>query len=270
MMRVALVMMLGGVMAVEGALFPDDLPNTPVTALALTPNAAAAAHTINYETDRDWFSFLAIPYVTYTVTVQAVSVFDVAFEARLFGGNQVLHVTNSAWSRPHARWVWSHTGVPHAVRIGVGGLFQFTTGTYSVAVSGNVTDTNGDGIPDVWYQQYGLNPAVPNLAHLDLDQDGFTNWEEFWAGTNPTQAMSVLRITQVNEVGGQGRVVWPGAGLGVYEVLATTNLMASGGWLTVGMVTNAGLGPLTLDLVDSGATGRVHRAYRVRQQLDVP
>ena len=32
----------------------------------------------------------------------------------------------------------------------------------------------GDGIPNGWKQQYGLDPFDPNLANADTDGDGFT------------------------------------------------------------------------------------------------
>ena len=51
-------------------------------------------------------------------------------------------------------------------------------------------DSDGDGIPDKWEQQYGLNPKDPNDAILDPDDDGFTNLEEYKANTNPKDAKS--------------------------------------------------------------------------------
>ena len=40
-------------------------------------------------------------------------------------------------------------------------------------------DTDGDGLPDEWEIQNGLNPNDPNDAGLDPDNDGLTNSEEF-------------------------------------------------------------------------------------------
>ena len=67
---------------------------------------------------------------------------------------------------------------------------------------GGVQDSDGDGMPDAWEIQYGLNPLNPNDAALDLDGDGSTNFEEYLAGTNPTQASSVLRISTIEHLGG--------------------------------------------------------------------
>jgi hypothetical protein len=46
-------------------------------------------------------------------------------------------------------------------------------------------DSDKDGIPDIWEQQYGLNIDNPADAGEDPDQDGLTNLEEYLAGTNP-------------------------------------------------------------------------------------
>lgn len=46
-------------------------------------------------------------------------------------------------------------------------------------------DSTGDGIPDEWFIQFGLDPFDAELANRDLDGDGFTVREEFEAGTNP-------------------------------------------------------------------------------------
>jgi len=47
-------------------------------------------------------------------------------------------------------------------------------------------DSDGDGIPDYWETQYGLNLADPADALLDLDGDGATNIQEYQAKSNPT------------------------------------------------------------------------------------
>lgn len=49
------------------------------------------------------------------------------------------------------------------------------------------SDSDGDGIPDEYETKYKafLNRHDPNDAVLDFDNDGFTNLEEFQAGTDP-------------------------------------------------------------------------------------
>ncbi len=47
-----------------------------------------------------------------------------------------------------------------------------------------LNDADGDGMADLWEDAQGLDRAV-NDSGLDPDDDGFTNIEEFLAGTNP-------------------------------------------------------------------------------------
>jgi hypothetical protein len=59
-----------------------------------------------------------------------------------------------------------------------------------------LSDADGDGIPDVWEAAYG--PDATSLApDADLDGDGMKNWEEYVAGTDPTNALSYLRVENI-------------------------------------------------------------------------
>lgn len=49
-------------------------------------------------------------------------------------------------------------------------------------------DIDGDGMPNAWELQYGLDPYKPGDAHLDPDNDGLTNLQEYQLGTHPLQA----------------------------------------------------------------------------------
>jgi len=51
--------------------------------------------------------------------------------------------------------------------------------------SAPTVDSDGDGIPDVWEEFYGLDPHDPNDAASDPDGDGKSNFEEFEANTHP-------------------------------------------------------------------------------------
>ncbi|HXI52822.1 MAG TPA: lamin tail domain-containing protein, partial [Candidatus Saccharimonadales bacterium] len=54
-----------------------------------------------------------------------------------------------------------------------------------------LADSNGDGVPDDWETQYGLPPGS---GGADTDGDGMSNYEEYVAGTDPTNRLSNLRV----------------------------------------------------------------------------
>jgi hypothetical protein len=53
----------------------------------------------------------------------------------------------------------------------------------------NPPDTNANNLPDAWETSYAVSD--PNA---DADADGQTNYQEYLAGTNPTNAASVFRV----------------------------------------------------------------------------
>jgi len=57
-------------------------------------------------------------------------------------------------------------------------------------------DFDHDGIADIWEVQYGMNTNSAADASLDSDGDGMINRDEFVAGTNPTNALSLLKLFQ--------------------------------------------------------------------------
>lgn len=52
------------------------------------------------------------------------------------------------------------------------------------------TDWLGDGIPDAWAIEHGLDPRDPTHADQDFDGDGFSNIEEYLFETDPNDPQS--------------------------------------------------------------------------------
>ena len=61
------------------------------------------------------------------------------------------------------------------------------------------TDTDYDGMPDYWEEEYNFDINDPTDADEDTDNDGFTNLEEFKAGTDPLDENSKPFIAKEEE-----------------------------------------------------------------------
>ncbi|MGI8436367.1 MAG: thrombospondin type 3 repeat-containing protein, partial [Chthoniobacterales bacterium] len=86
-----------------------------------------------------------------------------------------------------------------------------------------IVDLNGNGMSDVWEQYFqaaSLNPTV------DTDGDGQSNLAESRAGTNPFDATSVFKVTQVSVAGGNVTLKWTTTAGQRYQVQTTANLVA--------------------------------------------
>ncbi len=64
-----------------------------------------------------------------------------------------------------------------------------------------IPDFDRDGMADAWETQYGFNTNNTLDATLDLDADGLINRAEYLAGTDPTDAASVLGLELVRDEG---------------------------------------------------------------------
>lgn len=85
-------------------------------------------------------------------------------------------------------------------------------------VSAELYTTNGT--PYSWLDQYGLTNYVADDV-LDQDDDGHLTWQEYIAGTNPTNQASVLNVVQ----GPLDTVNWNPVAGRVYSVHWSSNLM---------------------------------------------
>jgi hypothetical protein len=142
----------------------------------------------------------------------------------------------------------------------------------------NIGGKGGSGIVIVRYVTGGSDPyqtwrathfTTEQLADTntsgdtaDPDHDGLNNQQEYWAGTNPTNALSCLILyAPTNNIAAEGKFVvrWQSVSNKVYTVQATTNLLSA----FTNVVTNLPATPTVnvhSDSVGSAAT----KFYRVK------
>jgi hypothetical protein len=86
-------------------------------------------------------------------------------------------------------------------------------------------DTDGDGMRDAWESDNDLDPDDPNDARLDDDQDGTTNLQEFYAGTDPQDPDSRFEILELKHGTGSPLLRWSSVPGKSYRITWSENLL---------------------------------------------
>jgi hypothetical protein len=131
-------------------------------------------------------------------------------------------------------------------------------------VDGDVDDVDGDRIPNAWELIYfgGMTNAA---ASLDPDGDGFNNLEEYIAGTVPTNGLSYLRATGIQE-DEVCRIHFDSSTNRVYSLGFNPGLTTTGWARVTGQERIRGRGA-DMSLVDTNLTQGTAGMYRIEVEL---
>lgn len=83
-------------------------------------------------------------------------------------------------------------------------------------------DNNGNGLPDYWENYYGLAAT----AASDADGDGFPDINEYYAGTDPRDPHSLLRVTAIAYANDGIDLQWQSAWGKLYSISLATETTA--------------------------------------------
>lgn len=87
----------------------------------------------------------------------------------------------------------------------------------------SMIDTNNNGMADTWETRHFGSASAGRTRAADTDHDGFTDYAEFMAGTNPNSTNSNLRLTPTFLSDGSLRLEWPTVTGRIYSVEGSTD-----------------------------------------------
>ena len=183
------------------------------------------------------------------------------------------------------------SGPKDDVYFGFGGRFRssegsgtevlFTSLSIGLAETGDETffpadfasDTTGDGVPDWWVREHFGAPDAAHGDDLAPDGSGWTVREHYLAGTDPTDPLSVLRLSADREDnGGENglRLRWPSVPGREYFIDSSESLMNPfDSWEAGGPISATPPWNVHVLPVDSG-TGSEFFRLRVRPDSSTP
>lgn len=134
-----------------------------------------------------------------------------------------------------------------------------STGTLTVVVTDDVDD---DALPDEWEIAHFGDTATSSGGTGDEDEDGFIDWAEYVAGTDPMSETSFLAMEPAATAATGWVIRWPGGTNRCYDIYQSTNLFQPFTELATNL---PAVLPLTSYTVPVSAAEGVYLRIRVRK-----
>jgi len=138
------------------------------------------------------------------------------------------------------------------------------TSPLSGATTALLVSTPGDGIPDAWRKLYfggsGTTTNSQSASFADPDHDGLSNYQEYLAGTNPTNAASEFKLSALDPATSTNVIRLNSANGTVYRILSRDEVN-SGTWsILADQVIGTGTNIFFYDPATSYSSKRFYRA----------
>jgi hypothetical protein len=195
-------------------------------------------------TPGSWVRLTIMMHYDNSLETGVISMFKVAVNGNFVNspnGYSEPYVTNAPSGGPwfvSPKWDDGDLRMHRIALSGSGMLDDMVVTTNEIAFNppvGPAYATNGTSI--AWMQGQGLStngtyPTWDDVAMADEDGDGAPTWSEFYAGTQPTNLASTLKIVSLTYSNGLPLLKWIGSSnaLAPYAVQWSSNLMSIGNW----------------------------------------
>ena len=134
--------------------------------------------------------------------------------------------------------------------------FNYTRDVFVLRLGG--PDTDADGMDDEWELTYFDN--LDRDGSLDSDSDGWSDLEEYRAGTNPTNGSSVLKIlSSTHALGGTVIITWNSEPGRRYRIQYKQDMSALVWTDLPGLTTATGTTSVSTDTTTAGEPRRFYR-----------